>query len=96
MGDCSEGPRGPGQQADLPGQPPQSSRMVHFGMQKVTGEWQKARVNGQATPASAQTLRCKKGRSRKRLRRKYMEILPKQKSWSKPSKPRKTKECFYR
>lgn len=69
MGDCSEGPRGPGQQADLPGQPPQSSRMVHFGMQKVTGEWQKARVNGQATPASAQMLKCKEGWSRKRLYR---------------------------
>lgn len=61
MEDCFEGPRGPGQQADLPGQPSQSSRMVRCGMQKVTGEWQKAMVNGQATPASAQMLKCKEG-----------------------------------
>lgn len=73
MENCSEGRRGPEQQTDLPRQPPQSSRMVHFGMQKVTGEWQKAGVNGQAAPASAQMLKCK-DQSRKKLQERIWRL----------------------
>lgn len=47
--------------------------MVHVGMQKVTGEWQKARVNGQAAPASAQMLKWK-DQSRKRLQERIWRV----------------------
>lgn len=61
-------------------------------MQKFTGEWQKARMNGQATPASGQ---MQKDLKQEEVMQK--EILPKQKGLNTQRMPRKNKkERFYR
>lgn len=56
MGISLEGQRGSEQLANLQGQAPQSTRMVHFCVWKVEQAWQKASMDEHVDPDLTQTL----------------------------------------